>query len=377
MEAIRALGGDAVLGRDRSVEGVSFAFDGESLFCSTVIEKAPQQVTWYHPREDAVYKKFFILDFSAKMGSLSISPDGRTLAVRVGSIDRLGPPALCDLDAPDIHRARLIAPDDASRIEWISTLITSARSILAALPTLSADPRSLSTGRLDRPSLLPILSEFEANSELTSRLRRIGKMGRPLCDRPPDAPPADPNLTMMIDEARLFFDYLSENYSAALTSLETLEERVDSPDLRKRLLGVRAQIFIAQGKIDQAGNTIAYLKRLERKPAPRIEWNGGGYTMTEVERPPGQGSGWPDYLAWRASTVRDLLHEDAIEDHLNPDAARVNFGFDPMIPRANLVFPDRPFFNDPVPPRDPSDRRIFPPRPRMPNREAEPGLPRR
>ena len=375
-ETIRALSTDAVLGRDRSVEGVSIAFDGESLFCSTVIEGTPQQITWYHPRDDAVYKKFFILDFSAPMGSLSISPDGRTLAARVGSIDRLGAPALCDLESPDL-RARLIAPDDTSRIEWISTLIHSARSVLAALPTASPDPKSPSSSRLDRASLLPILGEFEANSELTFRLRRIGKLGRPLCDRPADAPPADPSVAILLDEARLFFDYLSENYSAALTSLEILEDRLDSPDLRKRLLSVRAQIFIAQGKVDQAERTITFLRGLERKPATRIEWDGAGYVLASSEPNPGQGPGWPDYLAWRASTVRAMLHEAAPEDHFNPDAPRVNFGFDPMIPRANLVFPDRPFLNDQILPQEPGDRRGFPPRPRMPAREPEPGLPRR
>jgi hypothetical protein len=366
---------DAILGRDRSNEGVSKAFDGENLFCSTVVEGTPKQIVWYHPRENETYKRFFILDFSVPMGSLSVSPDGRTLAARIGPIDRLGAPALCDLESPDL-RARLIAPDDSSRVEWISTLLASARSILSSLPTASADPKSPSSNRLDRPSILPILGEFEANSELTFRLRRIGKLGRPLCDRPASAPPADPAVAILLDEARLFFDYLSENYSAALTSLETLEERVESPDQRRRLLNIRAQIFIAQGKIDRAEKTIAFLRGLERKPASRIEWNGVGYTLTELEPYPGQGAGWPDYLAWRASSVRAMLHEDAPEDHPNPDAPRVNFGFDPMIPRANLVFPDRPFFIDPIPPQDPADRRRFLPLPMPRVRGPEPGIPR-
>ena len=211
-ETIRSLATDAVLGRDRSVEGVSIAFDGENLFCSTVVEGSPHVITWYHPRENEVYKKFPILDFSAPMGSLSISPDGSTLAARVGAIDRLGAPALCDLESPDL-RSRLIAPDDASRVEWIATLVTSARSILASLPTASADPKSPSTSRLDRPTLLPILGEFDLNSEPMIRLRRIGRLGRPLCDRPANAPAAEPAVEAVLDEARLFFDYLAENYA--------------------------------------------------------------------------------------------------------------------------------------------------------------------
>jgi hypothetical protein len=201
-------------------------------------------------------------------------------------------------------------------------------------------------------------------------------MGRPLCDRPSNAPPVDPSVAILLDEARLFFDYLSENYSAALTSLETLEGRIESPDQRRRLLNVRAQIFIAQGKVDQAEKTIAFLRGLERKPASRIEWNGAGYTLTGVEPSPGQGPGWPDYLAWRASSVRAMLHEEAPGDHPNPDAPRVDFGFDPLIPRANLIFPDRPFFNDPIPPQEPGDRRRFLPPPRPPLRAPEQGIPR-
>ena len=91
-----------VLGRDRSVEGVSIAFDseGENLFCSTVVEGMPQQITWYRPKEDAVYKKFSIVDYTASMGSLSLSPDGRTLAVRVGSTDHLSAPPSVTWKAP-------------------------------------------------------------------------------------------------------------------------------------------------------------------------------------------------------------------------------------------------------------------------------------
>ncbi len=366
-ETIRSLANDALLGRDRSVEGVSIAFDGESLFCSTVVEGAPNVIVWYHPRENEVYKRFAILDFTAPMGSLSISPDGSTLAARIGAIDRLGAPALCDLESQE-PRTRLIAPDDASRIEWIATLVTAARSILASLPTASADPKSPSSSRLDRPSLLPILGEFDPNSEQVIRLRKIGKLGRPLCDRPASAPAAEPDVVALIDEARLFFDYLSDNYSPALKALETLEARVETPEQRACLLSVRAQIYLAQGQVDRAGETISFLRSLVRKPAKRIEWNGMGYELTAVDSPRGEGQGWPDYLAWRASKVREILHEDGADFHFNPDGPRVNFGFDPFAPRVNPLFPDRPFLNQPMIPQGPGNRPVAPPRPRMPNR---------
>ena len=287
-----------LLGRDRSVEGVSIAFDGDNLFCSSVVEGAPQVITWYHPRENEVYKKFSILDFSVPVGSLSISPDGMTLAARVGPVDRLGAPAFCDLESPDL-RTRLIAPDDSSRIEWIATLVASARTMLASLPAASADPKSPSSNRLDRPTLLPILGEFEANSEPTMRLRRIGKLGRPLCERPADAPPAEPAVEAILAEARLFFEYLSENYSNALPALEALEARVETPEQRDGLLSVRAQIYVAQGNLERAGRTISFLRSLGRRAARRIEWDGSSYALTGVDPLRGGGPGWPDYLAWR------------------------------------------------------------------------------
>ncbi len=362
---IRTLAGEGVIGRDRSVQGVSIAMDvdGENLFCSTVVEGTPRQITWFKPKEDAIYKKFWIVDYTAPMGSLSLSPDGRTLAARVGSVDRITAPALCDLESTE-PKSRLIAPDDDSRIEWVATLLASARMILASLPSASPDPNAPPRRLLERPSLLPVLGEVEGNSELIFRLRRIGRLGRPLCNRPADAPRADPKVTALLNEARLFFDYLSENYTAALASLETLEEQVETPDQRVRLLAIRAQIFIAQGNVERAGHTISYLRDLAKKPGRQIEWNGASYSVTGTE--PASGRSWPDYLAWRASAVKSLLHDEGPDFHVNPDNPKNRFGFEPADPRFNALFPERPFLNDPVPPQIPGERGNVQPRLRLP-----------
>jgi len=343
-EVLRPLSTEAVLGRDRSVEGVSFAFDrdGENLFCSTVVEGQPHQVVWYRPRENAVYKRFSILDHSAPMGSLSLSPDGQILAARVGPVAHLSAPALCDLESNDL-RSRLVAPDDSCRAEWIASLVGSARSILAALPVASTEPKTPAASRVDRPNVLPILTEFEPNSDPTYRLRRIGKLGRPLCDRPADAPPIDPALAPLLDEARLFFDYLREDYSAALASLETLEARAESPEDRARLLAVRAQIFLNRGEFDRAGKTIAYLKDRDPRPARRVEWTAAGYRVSEE---PTAGRGWPDYLALRARSIRAMLRDEGPDHHFNPDNPRAGRGFEPTI-RRHLNLPARPFPDGP------------------------------
>ena len=361
-ETLRSLNTDAILGRGRSLEGVSIAFDGESLFSSTIVEGAPNVVVWYHPRENEIYKRFPILDFSTPMGSLSIAPDGSCLAARVGDGGRLGPLALSDLESQE-PRTRLIAPDDSARLEWIATLVSSARTILATLPTASADPKSPSSARLERPTLLPVLGEFDPNSEPILRLRKIGRLGRPLCDRPADVPAAEPAVARLIDEARVLFDYCSENYASALKSMEALEGRLERPEHRVGLLSVRAQILLAQGEVDRAGEIIAFLRTLARKPATRLEWTGAGYVLTDVPASQSEGQGWTDYLTWRASKVRETLRDDGAEFHLNPDAPRFDFGVDPPFFKAPPPFPDRPFPNEPD-----RQRPATLPRPKLPDR---------
>ncbi len=348
-ETLRALSSEPMNVRDRAVEGVSIAFDGdgENLFAATVIDGSPHQIVWYHPRENEIYKRFVLLDYSVPMSSLSLAPDGRTLAARIGPIARLSPPALCDLDSPDL-RSRLIAPDDESRIEWIATLVGTARGILASIQH-TANINGATGGRLERLTMLPVAGEIEANSEQVPRLRRIGRLGRPLCDRPTSAGPASPEVAGILDEARVFFDYLSENYAAAFDGLETLEDRAGTSEQRYRLLCLRAQILLARGDVDRADETIRYLSKLDRSPGRRIEWNGSNYVVTGSE--PTIGRGWPTYLGWRASALRVKLHEEGPDDHENPDAPKINFGLDLINPRPNQVFPNDPFLPNPNEPQ--------------------------
>lgn len=369
-ETLQVLTSEATMGHDRSVEGVSIAFDreGENVFCATVVEGQPNQIAWYRPRDNlnVVFKKFWIVDHSAPMGSLSLAPDGKTLAARSGPVGRLSYPALCDLESEGL-KSRLIAPDDGARVEWIVTLVGSARSILADLPAPTFVPSAVPSPRVERPTLLPILGEFEPNSEAISRLRRIGKLGRPLCDRPSGSPAPGPDLALLLDEARLFFDYLGEDYPAALVSLEALEARTESPDRRLRLLSVRAQILLAQGHLDRASRTIAYLRAAERKPGRRLEWTGAGYSS--IPEPPAD-RGWPDYLATRADLIRSMLNDEGPAHHPNPDAPRPGFGLDAK-PKPRMMLPDRLLFMDEIPGIPPAPGRLTP-RPRA----IEPPVPR-
>jgi hypothetical protein len=146
----------------------------------------------------------------------------------------------------------------------------------------------------------------------------------------------------MLDEARLFFDYLSGEYSAALASLETLESRTTKPADRLRILSMRAQIALGQGKRERADETIAYLQAIEGKVPLRYEDTPAGPSLIEEPTP---GQGWPKYLASRAKKLRAKETDDRIgqgnNEELLPDAmppfAPRNFGQFPREPAGGRI----------------------------------------
>ena len=302
VEPIRVLAAELGANRDRVVEGVSITLDrdAENLFCSTSVEGQPHQVTWYHARDNAIFKKFPMIDPAIPVGSLSFSPDGRTLAARSGTTDSQGYPVVCDTESADL-RSRLIAPDDSARLEWIATLTRAARQIIAGLPTTTLRSTSPRPRTVTRPTLLPVQSEFAANTEASHRLRRIGRMGRPLCDRTADSGIIDPTTRKILDEARLFFDYLREDYGSALSTLADLEADAETPDQRVALMTIRAQILVDQGQFAAARRVIAFLERIEGAPTRQVEWTGLGYKLTEI---PQSNAGWPRFLAEAVVTLQ-------------------------------------------------------------------------
>ena len=365
VEPIRALGAELGQNRDRSVEGVSITFDrdADNLFCSTVVEGQPHQVTWYHPRDNAVFKKFPMIDPAIPVGSLSFSPDGRTLAARAGVASQLAYPVFCDTESPDL-RSRLVAPDDTARLEWIATLTRAARSIMTGLPATTTRSSTGASRTVERPTILPVQSEFAANMEISHRLRRIGRIGRPLCDRPPGGSELDPTTRRTFDEARLFFDYLREDYGSALANLGAMEEEADTPEHRVALLAVRAQILLNQGQFIASQRVIGFLERIEGSPTRRAEWDGSAFHLATTDRPD---QGWPRFLTdaatkLQAAATAPKRPDDALE--ATPDRGfpfpRSPFPFQP-----NPVMPPEvvqpPLFRRRVAPR-PVPRVFIPPR---------------
>ncbi len=148
---------------------------------------------------------------------MAVSPDDHYLAIRFGSPGSLSPPALLDLAT---EQPTLIVADETSRRQWLKTLVDASRSLLlSGLPPVTAD------GHVgERPTLLPLPGELPANEEIKRRLARIARLARPLCD-PSCQPGEDPDrqkADSLAIEARLFFAYLLDDFSAAASDLDAL-----------------------------------------------------------------------------------------------------------------------------------------------------------
>jgi hypothetical protein len=233
--------------------------------------------------------------------------------------------------------------------------------------------------------LLPVPGELPTTNETSIRLRHLGRIGRSLCERPGSGPSTGASSPDAMAEARLFFDYLCEDYQAALDSLEALETRLTSSDQRLRLLGVRAQIFLGLMQTDQAIKTISFLRSIDVKPGQRIEESPLGPMLTTDA---GSNRRWATYLSERTVSILNAGSATSTEvplGHRNPDNPNPNADFVPgpaggpipfapmirVVPRFMPRFPEfevqaeadmrrRPF----VPPQPPHLPRAGQPAPR-------------
>lgn len=285
--------------------GYAYSLDagGDQLFCTVDLHQGESQVAHILLRRPENRRGENPVDASVRINSLALSPSGKSVAFGAGGPPVFSTPGLWDLEKNGFVP---LVPDDAARGEWIGRLVAAARAVIhQALPAVVAQ-----NGRtIERPTILPIPGELPANHESVVRLARLGRAGRALCDRPPSAPPADPELQTLIDEARLFFCYLSGDYDAALAALETVEARAGLADHRLRLMSVRAQVYIAQGDQEGAEQTIEFLEAQDRAAPRLIETTPAGTTLTPDDSP---GRGWPDYIAARARSSPDAPAGDGV-----------------------------------------------------------------
>ena len=341
--------------------GASFASDrdGDNLFASVQSEGKPSEIVWHTLHNNAVLKRWNPVDRLVPIGALAPAPVGKWLALRAGVAGIHAPPGLCDAETT---RLTPLVPDDATRAEWVTLLVETARAVIRdhyPAPQLKGAEAS-------RPTLLPIPGEVATAADAAFRLHALGKLGRPLCDRPAGAAEADPALKALLDEARLFFDALGEDYDAALADLAALEPSAVGPDQRLRLLGLRAQLLVGKGDFERANRAIAYLQAARHPSSGRVEMTPTGPTLTPNPEPR---DAWPAFLAESAQArakapapappaARDPFRVNLADPNVNP-APRVLMRR--MPPRARRLFPKMIL---PPPPPAP------PPAPPAPDRPA-------
>jgi WD40-like Beta Propeller Repeat len=325
--------------RARTIISTSFAQDreGEIIFQTVTDPARPTEVAWMlnpkssleNPTSTSVHKRFPALDTFFRPGDLSLCPTRGLLAIRVGGPGASSLPLLCNLETMQFTP---LVPDDSAREAWLRLLINSVRTIVAE----NATPAILDGRAIERPVALPFPGEFEPGSDPATRLRRIGRFARPLLDN--QARTADRL------EARFLFDYLREDYPAALASLDPLDDQNPTPARRRQLLVFRGQALAGKGDLDEARDVFHFVERVERKQSRRtVEDTSLGPVVTELKSP---GSGWAAFALGRIDIMARLAERESVNangDDLDPIHRTPQQDIEPPPP----IVPDMPFLPRP------------------------------
>jgi len=253
-----------------------------------------------------------LLDDTTTLTALSLSPSSRTLALRLGPPGVTAPVAVF---MPETDRVIPLVPDDEARAAWVGLMLKTLRAVLRewpARPDITAPP-------IDRSTPLPVPGDNVEEPTAASRATRVARLGRPICDRPEDLGPIDPEFTLRLDEAKLIFDYLRADYPAALADLDHLEGRREDARSAFERLVIRVQIAIGQGDLDQARDTLKYLRARAAGPILIVEDTPRGPRLTEAADPDAT---WltclSDIIAQRAEAEAAGVENPS--GHANPDA---------------------------------------------------------
>lgn len=324
----------------RDLRSLSYSVDRDlsELFYTFDQTGDPPAVVRFFPKTSETLSRFHPLDSSLSIRSISHSPKAHLLAVRLGSA--LGVVGLWDYSKGSIAP---FVPDDDARIAWLSLLVNTSRELLGAcLPPVAVLGKPVA-----RPTLLPIPGELPSNHEMVFRLKRLARVARPLCDREPESAPPDPRLQRFLLEARLYFEILVEDFSAALLTLERFEAENLKPQERLALLCVRAQIMLGLSDWDRAKEPIDYLLREDIRVVSRYEVTPGGVTLT-LEPQPSQG--WGRYLAQRTADLARVRRDLSLLE--KPNIPMMGAGrFMPPQPRVRPA--EDPRLKMPPPPGNP------------------------
>lgn len=280
-----------------ALHSVSFAVDasGDQLFYTTTVDGQHAQLTWSFPRQNAIRTRFNPADESLPLGDLALPAIGTRLALRVGG-GLEGLPALCDVATTKLHP---LVPDDDARAAWIARLLSAANAALAESPLPGAEGVNLV-----RPVALPTPAEMDAQTTLLPRLRHLGRLGRPLTDRPVGSAPPPPEFEEGLAEARLAFTYWDHDpehprvsYEAAARVLDDLESLSGpSADPTTRLLA-RSVIALGLGEREAAQACVDALRLGQPRGRLGFEETLAGPVLEELSEPD---------LDWLAHLEREL-----------------------------------------------------------------------
>ncbi|MFO0911235.1 MAG: hypothetical protein U0794_23340 [Isosphaeraceae bacterium] len=282
--------------------GVSWTLDrdGDNLFYAVDLAGEASAVVWYRPRTDETLNRFNPIDISLRVGSLSLSPNGRHLAARFGPEGPFGPVGVWHTDT---RAFTLLSPDPVETRAWVDLLAETASGLIR---------NALNGGKpfdpTQRATIVPVPGEIPQEKEILVRLHQVGVKGRSLGDRFPDDS-TDTGSQRSRLEAQLLFEELSGRHGEALATLDRLEPLVGSADSRLRLLALRGQIRLGLGDLEGARDVVDYLARLGSKRAYQLEPTPTGPKLTEL-------SGGP--AAWSARLTQGIRQTEKGDSATRP-----------------------------------------------------------
>lgn len=326
--------------------------------CLIDLDGQDQVMRWCSLVSQNTYDRFHPLDAGLQLGAPAIAPDGLTLAFRVDDGGAAGLVALFDLTSKE---TTALAPDAASRRRWLDRLAACAVDLLETWL-----PSPAGAGEVVRPTVLPILGELGGFHPRQFRLKRLAKFAAaPLASAPAAAGDG-------LDEFRLFFAYLGQDYAEAERLLPAVESKAETPLDRLRWLCLRAQILMSNGEAGRARGIVDYLNRESSGSRLLIEETAGGYALAPISDP---SNVWARHLEAKAADGTILRTGNASNDlaNLNDSPDAINLGGMAPDPDQMLQAPFAP--NPRLLPVPPDEFGVIPFRRRFPNPDGPPAVP--
>ncbi len=271
---------------DEQVLSYSYASsrDADEFFSVSVVEGQETSIVRSFPRrskdkafEEEIHSRFHPVDAVVPIGSISLSPTERKLALRMGPAGFLAPPAIFDLASAHLQP---LLPDDHARVEWIAIAVNAARKVLALGAPAAEKSRETAS-----PTILPPPGEAFLDSSFAPRIKTIANFGMSLCERPAGLVRPEPEVQAVLDEALLFFSYLNEDFKRSRAALEAVEAKARTADERLRMLGLRAQIALGLREFDRARSIIDFIASTQPRRVQRVEDSPDGRSVSELVTP--------------------------------------------------------------------------------------------